>query len=60
MTVYYAEIERTDVLVVRFELPDGEEPTDEDVMDAAAYVDNHVDTIVGPELVVLIEKEESQ
>ena len=41
MAVYYAEIEYMTTLTVRFELPDGVEPTDEDVMDAASYVDNH-------------------
>jgi len=32
MAVYYAEIEYTTSLMVRFELPDDVEPTDEDVM----------------------------
>ena len=58
MAIWYAEIERTDVLVIRFEFPDGETPTDDDVYDAACYVDNHVDTLVGEEVVISKELDE--
>lgn len=55
MATWYAEIERTDVLIVEFDFSDGEIPTDEDVMYAAGYVDNHRDTLVGEEKVIVIE-----
>jgi hypothetical protein len=58
MTTWYADIERTDVLTIKFEFPDGETPTDEDIMDAAGYIDNHLDTIVGEETVIYKEKED--
>jgi hypothetical protein len=58
MAKWYAEIERTDILVIEFDFPDGETPTDEDVMYAAGYVDNHRDTLVGEEKVIYIEKDE--
>lgn len=58
MARWRAEIERTDVLVVEFDFPVGEIPTDEDIMYAAGYVDNHRDTLVGEEKVIFIEKDE--
>ena len=58
MAKWYAEIERTDILVIEFDFPDGETPTDEDVMCAAKYVGNHRDTLVGEEKVIFIEKDE--
>ena len=59
MAVYYAEIEYMTTLTVRFELPDGVEPTDEDVMDAASYVDNHCGEWVSDERIIIIEKEDA-
>lgn len=58
MAKWYAEIERTDILVIEFDFPDGETPTDEDVMYATGYVDNHRETLVGEEKVIYIEKAE--
>ena len=58
MAVYYAEIEYTTTLLVRFEMPDGEEPTEEDALEAAGYVDNHRDSLIGEEKVNFIEKDE--
>jgi hypothetical protein len=58
MAVYYADIEYTTTLTVRFELPDDVEPTDEDAMEAASYTDNHCDSHVSGERVVCIEKDE--
>lgn len=54
MAKWTAEIERTDILIVEFDHPDGETPTEDDVMNAAAYVDNHKDTLVGEEKVIYI------
>jgi hypothetical protein len=59
MAIYYAEIEYTTTLTVRFELPDDVEPTDEDAMEAASYVDNHRDSHISDERVVYIEKDET-
>lgn len=58
MAVYYAEIEYTTTLLVRFELDDDLEPTEEDALDAAAYVDNHRDSLISDEKVIYIEKDE--
>jgi hypothetical protein len=57
MAVYYAEIEYTTTFTVRFEIDDDLEPTNEDVMEAAAYVDNHLDSWVSKETVLHIEKD---
>lgn len=59
MAVYYAEIEYLTTLLVRFEMPDCEEPTEEDALDAAAYVDNHRDSLISDEKVIYIEKDDS-
>lgn len=58
MAVYYAEIEYITTLTVRFELPDDLEATKEDVFEAAAYVDNHCDTIISDGTILYIEKDE--
>lgn len=58
MAIYYAELEYITTLTVRFELDDDLEPTDEDVMYAAGYVENHVDSIVGAEKILYIEKDD--
>ena len=58
MAVYYAEIEYTTTLLVRFEMPNGEEPTHEDALEAASYVENHRDSVVTDEIVNYIEKDE--
>lgn len=58
MAVYYAEIEYTTTLLVRFELDDDLEPTEEDALEAAACVDNHRDSLISDEKVIYIEKEE--
>lgn len=58
MAVYYAEIEYVTTLLVRFEMPEGEEPTEEDALDAAAYVDNHRDSSISEEKVNYIEKDD--
>ena len=58
MAVYYAEIEYTTTLLVRFELDDDLEPTNEDALEAASYVDNHRDSWITEEKVIFIEKEE--
>ena len=58
MAVYYAEIEYTTTLLVRFELDDDLEPTEEDALEAAAYVDNHRDSLISDEKVIYIEKDE--
>lgn len=60
MATWYAEIERTDILMIEFDFPDGETPTDEDVMYAAGYVDNHRDTLVGEEKVIVNEPVEEE
>lgn len=57
MAVYYAEIEYVTTLTVRFELDDDLEPTEEDALDAAAYVDNHRDSWTSDEKVNYIEKD---
>jgi hypothetical protein len=59
MAVYYAEIEYTTTLLVRFEMPESEEPTEEDALEAAAYVDNHRDSWTTNEKVNFIEKDDS-
>lgn len=58
MAIYYAEIEYTTTLLVRFELDDDLEPTDEDAFEAASYVENHRDSQVSEEKVNYIEKDE--
>lgn len=58
MAVYYAEIEYTTTLLVRFELDDDLQPTNEDALEAASYVDNHRDSWITEEKVIYIEKEE--
>lgn len=58
MAVYYAELEYTTTLLVRFELDDLE-PTEEDALEAAGYVQNHRDSLIGEEKVNFIEKDES-
>lgn len=58
MAVYYAEIEYTTTLLVRFELDDDLEPTEEDALEAAAYIDNHRDSLISDEKVIYIEKDE--
>lgn len=58
MAVYYAEIEYTTTLLVRFELDDDLEPTNEDALEAASYVDNHRDSWITEEKVIFIEKDE--
>jgi len=58
MAVYYAEIEYTTTLLVRFELDDDVEPTHEDALEAASYVENHRDSVVTDEIVNYIEKDE--
>jgi hypothetical protein len=57
MAIYWAEIERTDILIIKFEFPDGETPSSADVLDAASYVDNHINNIVGSETVICCEKD---
>jgi hypothetical protein len=58
MAVYHAELEYTTTLLVRFELDDDLEPTDEDALEAASYVDNHRDCLISEEKVNFIEKDE--
>jgi hypothetical protein len=58
MAVYYAEIQYTTTLTVRFELPDDLEATEEDVFEAAAYVDNHRGDWISDGTVLYIEKDE--
>jgi hypothetical protein len=58
MAVYYAEIQCLTTLTVRFELDDDVEPTDEDALDAAGYVDNHRDSWISEETVNYIKKDE--
>lgn len=60
MAKWYAEIERTDILMIEFDFPDGETPTHEDAMYAAGYVDNHRDTLVGEEQVLFVEPFEGE
>jgi hypothetical protein len=57
VAVYYAEIEYTTTMIVRFVMPDGEEPTEDDALEAAGYVDNHRDCIISNEIVNYIEKD---
>ena len=59
MAVYYAELEYTTTLLVRFELDDDLEPTEEDALEAAGYVQNHCDSLIGEEKVNFIEKDDS-
>lgn len=56
MAKWYAEIERTDIVMIEFDFPDDETPTDEDVMYAAECVGNHRDTLVGEERVFFYRK----
>lgn len=58
MAVYYAEIEYTTTLLVRFELDDDLEPTEEDALEAAGYTDNHRSCSISDEKVNYIEKDE--
>lgn len=58
MAVYYAEIECTTTPLVRFELDDDLEPTNEDAIEATSYVNNHLDSWISNETVNYIEKEE--
>lgn len=58
MAVYYAELEYITSLTVRFELDDDLEPTEQDVVNAAMYVENHIDSLVGEEKILYIEKDE--
>jgi hypothetical protein len=55
MAVYIAELEYTTVLTVRIVIDDDLEPTDEDVLEAAGYVDNHLDSWVSEGTVNSIE-----
>jgi hypothetical protein len=55
MAVYIAELEYTTVLTIRVVIDDDQEPTDEDVLESAAYVDNHLDSWVSEETVTSIE-----
>ena len=57
MAIYWAEIERTDILIIKFEFPDGETPSSADVLDASSCVDNHINTILGSETVIFCEKD---
>lgn len=56
MAIYYAEITYETVLTVRFELDDELIPTDDDALNASAYVDNHLDSYIINEQVNNIEK----
>ena len=54
VTHWIAAIETTATTWVKV-VTDGERPTDEDVMDAAAYVDNHLDSVVDGDHIVDIQ-----
>jgi hypothetical protein len=60
MTIYYAEIEYTTTLLVRFEMPGDETPTSEDALEAVGDPENHRDSLVGHEVVNWIEEDESE
>jgi hypothetical protein len=55
MAVYIAELEYTTVLTIRVVIDDDQEPTDKDVLESAAYVDNHLDSWVSEETITSIE-----
>jgi hypothetical protein len=54
--VWVAAIESTVVGYVRVTTEGDEPPTEDDVFEAARYVDNHLDTIIGEEDIVSIEE----
>lgn len=58
MAVYYAELECTTVLTVKFEIDDDLEPDEEDALEAARYVQNHLDSYIVNETINYIKKDE--
>lgn len=58
MAVYYAELEYTTVLTVKIEIYDDLEPTEEDVLEAASYSQNHMDSYTINETINYIEKDQ--
>lgn len=57
MAVYLATIESMVTLVVQIET-DGDRPTDDEILEAACYVENHMDSIIGFEHVTSCEMDE--
>ena len=57
MATYYAEVQYTTNVIVRVTVPDGEEPTDEDVWEAISYWENHCDENTFNEMILSVEKE---
>jgi hypothetical protein len=57
MATYFAEVQYTTITFVRVTVPDGEEPTDEDVWEAISYWENHRDENVFNKMILSVEKE---
>jgi hypothetical protein len=58
MATYFAEVQYTTNVIVRVVVPDGEEPTDEDIWEALSDSKNHCDETVFDETILLVDQDE--
>jgi len=58
MSTYFAEVQYTTNVIVRVVVPDGEEPTDEDIWEALSDSENHCDETVFDETILLVDQDE--
>lgn len=59
MATYFAEVQYTTNVIVRVVVPDGEEPTDEDIWDAISFSENHLEENTFDEQILSVESAES-
>jgi hypothetical protein len=60
MTTYYAEVQYTTNVIVRVTVPDGEEPTDEDIWEAISFSENHLEENTFDEQILSVEKDDHE
>lgn len=58
MKIYHAEVEYTTRVIVKVVMPDGEEPTDEDIWEAVSFSQNHLDEQTFDEQIISVEQVE--
>ena len=55
MNIYHAEVEYLTRVIVKVVMPDGEEPTDEDIWEALSFSQNHLDDQTSNEQIISVE-----
>jgi hypothetical protein len=58
MNIYHAEVEYTTRVIVKVMMPDGEEPTDEDIWEALSWPQYHLDEQTFDEQIISVEQVE--